>query len=165
MANVAVRQRAEDRVGERMECNVGIGMTDEAAGMGHLDTAQGDESPIAETVDVETAADPNASVAARKDRFCPGKIVGGRHFEIILRPLNQHDIETRTFGDRSVVGQAVFARGGAVGCEDGVETKPLGSLGPPQIGPLDRRRDQAVAVGALEGVDDGQPGDRALMVG
>ncbi len=57
-ADVALGERAIERVGERVQADVGVGMSAEPGGMGDADAAQPHRVAGRESVDVEALADP-----------------------------------------------------------------------------------------------------------
>ena len=64
-ADVALGQRAVDRVGERVQGDVGVGMAAERVGMGQAHPAEPDVVAVREGVDVETLADAGLARPAR----------------------------------------------------------------------------------------------------
>ncbi len=66
-ADVAQRQRAEDRVADRVEQDVGIGMPVETAIEGDRHAAQNEPASGDERVDVEAIADADAHVPSPAD--------------------------------------------------------------------------------------------------
>ncbi len=177
-ADVARADRAQDRVGQRVQPDIGVGMADEAGIMRDLDPADHDAVARAEGMGVEPLADPHiaeidiaeidigrAGVGrAGVDRmggdqpFGGSEIRGRRHFQIVLAAGDQQRHQPRRFGDRRIIGQ-LPPDGGAMGGEDRIETEALRRLRAPQLGPVEGRADRPV-FGALDRVGQGQRWDR-----
>ena len=104
-ADVAVRERAVNRVGERMQRDVRVGMAAERLRMGNADPAQPDMIAGREGVDVEALADARlaryagirASAARKSCMVVTLKLAGS--------PSNTIGRRARPFGDRNVVGE------------------------------------------------------------
>src|SRR5215203_631056 len=63
-ANVAVRKRAENRIDQRMQPDIAVGVSEKAAAVRHPNTADHQMIAVAEGVDVEAGSD--ADVAKRR---------------------------------------------------------------------------------------------------
>src|SRR5262249_28086041 len=59
-SEIALPQRTEDRIGERMRCNVGIRMSREPALIWNLDAAQDQFATLHQWMKVEAIANPDA---------------------------------------------------------------------------------------------------------
>ena len=74
-ADVAIGERAEDRVGDRVHQHVGVGMADEALIVRNLDAAEPDMIAGAEGMDVIALAGPHIFERADEFGFRDGKIL------------------------------------------------------------------------------------------
>ena len=104
-ADIAGAERAQDRVGERVEPDIGIGMADQAALMRELDAAEPDAVAGAEGVDVEALAGADVARLRREPALGLVQILGRRHLEIRLAAGDEAHGEAGALGDRGVVGE------------------------------------------------------------
>ena len=74
LADVAFGERAEHRVGQGVQGDVGVGMADETAVVRDRDPAEHDRGPGAEGMDVVAGADADVAEA----RAPPRRRAGGR---------------------------------------------------------------------------------------
>ena len=127
-ADVAVGQRAEDRVANGVDQHIGIGMADEALMMRHFDAAEPDGRAGSEGVHVVALS--GADVWRQEARFGGGEI-GGRG-DLHIGGISGEDMNPMAgpFGDGAVVGQVVDSghSGAGVGVGDQVEIESLRRL-------------------------------------
>ena len=164
-ADIAFRDRAEHRIGQCVQGDVGIRMAREALAIGNADTAEPDGVAIGEGVHVIAGADPRL---ARQRRIQPllghGDILRRGELRIAALARNQTDRDPRPFRDAGVVGDGDAGLSRApVRIEDRGETKALRRF----------RREQAFArhgVGndvfraALQRVGDRRGGKRGFSL-
>ena len=169
LADVAVADGAEQRVGEGMQPDVGVGVALEAMRVGDLHAAQPDVIAAREAVHVEAgavarlAAAAAAGVSSRSASSMSAAVVS-----LMLRAL----LATRRTGrpahsaSRGIVGEidAPGGCGAAVGFEDDIVAERLRCLRPPQPGTVDRARDGAVGRCLFQRVADRFGGDGAGAV-
>ena len=142
-ADIAGADRAEHRVGQRVQPDIGVGMPDEPLRRAALRTPHSmtcRPGPNACT----SKPCPTRMSASRAARSALGarQIFRRRHLEIVLIPGDQPRRQPGRLGDRRIVGQ--FAPGGgAMGRKNGGEMKPLRRLRAPQRGAVDRLADVA----------------------
>ena len=111
-ADVAVAERAIDRVGERVQADVGVGMAGEARVVRNAHAAEPDVVAGREGVDVEALADADVSRRVEQPRFGGAEVFHGRHLHVRRIAVEDIGLMSRPGGDRRVVGQAVDAGGG-----------------------------------------------------
>ena len=142
-ADIPLRQRAVDRVGQRVHPHIGIGMPLQPAPVGHRHAAKHHVVALAEAVHVEAGADPYVHVS--QNPFCPGEIARVGDLEVALVPLD--DLYRDPGGARhlDIVGGIAGMR--PVGGEDGGEGKALRGLRAVEAGAV--LRACHVAPGAL----------------
>src|SRR5262249_5713394 len=68
-ANISVGKGAEDRIGERMKRDIGVGVTGERVAVRNADSTKGDVVARAKRVDVQTRSSPHVTKGGRLDRF------------------------------------------------------------------------------------------------
>ena len=110
LADVAVGERAEDRIDERMQRHVGVGMAGQPAVVRDLHAAEHDVIAVAEGVHVEAVAEPQVGEARDAPRLGPGEILGGGQLHVAAFAREHRDLEAGPFGERGVVGEIVAAR-------------------------------------------------------
>ncbi len=165
LADVALSEGAVERVGERVQADVSVGMAAERCGMGDANAAQPHVVAGCKGVNVETLADPRLARARREPRLRGFEIlhrghlyVGGIAFEHVSR-------RARPFGDRDVVSQIADAGcgGAAMGREDERESKGLRRLHGSERRARRGREDSAVDIDLLDGVAHRSSGRRRPM--
>ena len=113
-ADIAVGERAEDRVGQGVERDVAVGMADDAAGMRDRDAAEHDPGAGAEGVDVVAGSDPD--IAEHEARLAGesavgrGDVLGRGELDVAGFARNDRDGNPGPFGDGGVVGEGSSAR-------------------------------------------------------
>ena len=157
-ADVAGADRAEHRVGQRVQSDIGIGMSGKAHAVRDRDTAYPEMIARGEGVHVEALADADIALPGGEEALGRGKVLRSRNLQIVLAAVDDQRRQPRCLGDCGVVGQLAADRG-AVGGEDRTEVKALRRLCSPQSGTVDRLANHP-ALGALDRVAQGQAGDR-----
>ena len=144
-ADIAVRQRAEDGVDQRVQADVAVGMREKAAAVRHANAANHHMIAVAEGVNV--VAGPGSDIAERgaEAGFLANKIFRCRQFHVCRIAFKGRHRQSRPFGQRGVVGEiaAAIARRAAMGIENHVEAECLRRLRDAQPRALGRRFDIA----------------------
>ncbi len=137
-ADIAGADRAQHRVGQRMEADIGVGMADEGGVVRDFDAA--DENPVARPESVRVKPLPDAHIAPpRRDQpLGGGEVFRRRQLQIVLAAGDQQRGHAGRLGDCRIIGQ-LMPDGGAVGGEDRLEVKALRGLRAPQFGAVDGR--------------------------
>ena len=118
-ADVAVGERAEDRIGQRVKSNVGVGMADQAAVMGNRHAAERHAAARTEGVDVVTGADADLAQARALPRWQGGGSAASISAIVVSfmfagSPATMRTGMLRPFGNRRIVGERQARLGGAV---------------------------------------------------
>ena len=130
LADVALGERAVERVGKRVQADVSVGMAAERRRMGDANAAQPHVVAGREGVNIEALADPRLARARREPRLGRFEILHGGHLDVGGVAFEHISRRARPFGDRNVVGEIADAgRGGApMRREDEGEAKGLRRL-------------------------------------
>src|SRR5260370_22087355 len=104
-ADIAGADCAEYRVGEGVETDIGVGMSDQTVAVRHRDAAQPELVAGPEGVDVEALTGADVAAPRGEQPFGAREIVRRRHLEIILAALDQRYAHSGAFGDGRIVGQ------------------------------------------------------------
>ena len=88
-ADIAGADRAQHRVGQRVQADIGVGMADEAGVVRDRDAADADVVAGAEGMHVEALADPHIAEPRCEQPFGGGQVLGRRHLEIVLAAGDQ----------------------------------------------------------------------------
>ncbi len=165
--DVAVGQCAEDRVDQRVQPDVAVGVGEKAPGVGHAHTADHDVVAVAEGVHVVAGAGPDVAELSGKARFLADEIFRRREFHVGSIALKRRDRQSHPFGERRIICEirSSLARGAAVGIEYHVILERLRRLRDPQPRPLGRGFDISGTVDQLDGVVHGNRGDRRAGLG
>jgi hypothetical protein len=113
-ADVAIRECAEDRVGERMQRDVGVRMAGELAGVRNFHAAE--PHMIAAFVErVDVIADAGADIGKRHGvAILAREVLRRGHLHVALLALEYRDPQAGPFDQRGIVGKILAAlRGGA----------------------------------------------------
>ncbi len=153
-ADVALAERAIERVGERVQRHVGVGMAGERAIVRDADAAEPDVIAGREGVDVETLADADVARRVQQPRLGRAQILHRRHLGVVRVALEDMGRMARPGGDRAVVGQVAdaFAARAPMRLEDQIEAEGLRRLHRAQRGAIRRSDDAARAVDLLDRV-------------
>ena len=154
-ADVARADRAEERVGQRVQAHVRVGMAEQGLIMRHRHPAQHHLVAVAEPMHVE--AEAGASLGpARQQPLAAAKIVFRGHFQIVLVARQQY---TRSPACSAIAASSVSDSPAQRRCASRIrpKTKALRRLSPPQTCPLDgggdgRRPGARRGMGALQRV-------------
>ena len=146
--DIAVGERAENGVDQRMQRDVGVGMAGHAARMRDANAAEHDMIAIGESMDVETVAGAYVGEAARCASFGAGKIVIGGHLHVAGFALEHADAMAGPFGERGVVGEILKPGLGSapMRLEDEIESESLRRLHDAKPAAVERFGDTAVGV-------------------
>ena len=109
-ADIAGSDRAEDRVGQRVQPDIGIRMTDDPGAVRDLDAAHHQAVAGPERVHVETLADTHITLPRRDQPLGRGEVIGRRHLQVRLAAGNDQRRDPGRLGDRGIVGQRLPGR-------------------------------------------------------
>ena len=158
-ADIAVAERAEDRIGDRMAQHVGVGMADEALIVRNLDAAEPDMIAGPEGVDVIALA--RSHIFKRADEFGlgHGEILRSGDLHIGLLAFENINGMAGPFRDRRVVGEAGLPgfRGLAMSGEDEIELERLRRLHRAQAFARRCRDNAALRVDLLDRIGQRKP--------
>ena len=154
--DVAVRQRAEDGVDQRMQADIAVGMGEKAAGMRHAHAAEHQMIAVAEGVHVVAGAGPDVAELGGEAGFLADEIFRRCQFHVCKIAFKCRYRQSRPFRERRIVGEiaAAVARGAAMGIENHIEAKRLRRLRNSQPCALGRRLDIAGFADLLDRVCD-----------
>ena len=107
-ADIAIGDRAENRVGDRMAQHIGVGMADERLIVRNLDAAEPDVIAGTEGMDVIALAHVGTSSSVRAS-LASATAISSAHRDLHIVRLAFENINrmSRPFRDRRVVGQAL----------------------------------------------------------
>ncbi len=151
LADVAGADRAQQRIGQRMQGYVGVGMTGQPLDVWNGNAAQHHLVAGGEAMHVE------AEGGARFHRR--NHVVGRGDLAVVVVPLDHHDTQSGAFGDGRIVGEgARLMRGercrGPVCGEQLGEAEDLRRLGAPQAAARNRPDQDTAIVDLFQGVSD-----------
>lgn len=128
--DVAIGQRAEDGVDNRMQSDVAIGMREEAAIERHTDAAQHQVIAVGQRMHVVAGAGADIAQHGAEARFLACKVFRGGQLHVRSIAFKGRNRQSCPFGNCSVVGKiiAAFTRGTAMGFQNNVETERLRRL-------------------------------------
>ena len=160
--DIAVRQRAEDGVDQRMQADVAVGMGEKAAGVRHAHAAEHQMIAVAEGVHVVAGAGPDVAELGGEAGFLADEIFRRGQFHVCRIAFKGRYRQSRPFGERRIVGEiaAAVARGAAMGIENHIEAKRLRRLRDSQPRAFGRRLDIAGIADLLDRVCDRDRRDR-----
>ena len=104
-ADVAGADRPQQRVGQGVETDIGVGMARQALVVRDLDAANANVVPRAESVHVEALPDANIAVLRRGQPLDNREVLCCRYFKIVFAAGDQRRRQSRRFRHRGVVGQ------------------------------------------------------------
>lgn len=161
-ADIAIGQRAQDRIDQRVQADVAIGMRKEAAGVGHADAADHQMIAIAEGVHVVTRTHADIAERCCEPRFFAQEIFRCRELHICKIAFKGCHGQSRPFGEGGIVGEiiAAFTCGTTMRFKDDIETKCLWRLCAAQARAVRRRFDMAGLVDLLDRIRNGNAGHR-----
>ncbi|MEY9588887.1 hypothetical protein ABIA06_001178 [Bradyrhizobium yuanmingense] len=146
-----------------MQADIAVGMSQETLGVRHAHAADHDMVAFAEGVHVVAGADPDVAELGGQARFLAHEILGSCELHVGNIAFKGCNRQSRPFGNRGIVGEirASIPCRTTMRLEDDVETKGLRRLCDPQGSALRRGLDVAAFAGDLDGVGDGNGGDRS----
>ena len=160
-ADVAGADGAEQRVGQRVQADVGIGMAEQAERAGDADAEQDDAIAGRQPMHVE--AEASAGPPCRPEQPLGADEIGGfGDLHVVLVASHECDRDAVRLGQRGIVGHRRPDEP-PVRAQDPLVHEPLRRLRPVQVGALDRARDDAVGA-ALQRVGHRQDGSAAAQV-
>src|SRR5665213_4391484 len=118
--DIAVRQRAEDRIDQRMQADIAVGMRQKAVAVRHPDAAEHQIIAVAEGVHVVAGAGPDVAEHGAEAGFLANEIFRGGQFHVGRIAFKGRHRQSRPFGERGIIGEigAALARGAAMGVEN-----------------------------------------------
>ncbi len=155
-ADVALAERAIDRVGDRMQRDVGVGMAGELLLVGDEHAREPNAAALGERVDVEALADSRFCRPRAEPRFGLGQVLHRRHLEIVGVAVEHVDGDAHPLGDGGVVGE-IGAFGAPVRGENEVELEGLRRLHGAQRRAVGSADDPTLGVDLLDRVGDRGP--------
>ena len=141
--DIAGADRSEQRISQRVQADIGVGMADEPGIMRDRDAADHDVIAGAERMHVETLADPDISGSRREQPLGRGEVLCGSHLQIVLASWDHDGRHPGRLGDCGIVGQHLPGSS-MMRREDRLEMEPLRGLRPPQLRAVDGFPDHAV---------------------
>jgi hypothetical protein len=161
-AYIAIGEGTQDRVGKRVQGNVGIGMAGERVRMPDPDSSEHYVVARTERMNIETGARAHVAERSRLRRFRTRKVLRRRELHIAGLAREHADGQAGPLGESGIVGKIVAAlRGRATMCrEQGVEREGLGRLHQTQRAPVKRCLDRAILAQTFNGIRYRQYGDR-----
>ena len=155
--DIALGERPQDRVHQRMQRNVRIRMSGDAARVRNAHARQHDVIAVAERVHVETASGTHIAERRHLQRLGALEIVVCRQFHVAAFAGEDINRMACPFGKRRVVGKIVPAgrRGAAVKFDDNVIGERLRRLHRAQAAAVKRFTDHVPLVDLLDGIRNG----------
>ena len=124
-ADIAVGQRAEDGVDQRVQADIAVGMGEKASGVRHAHAADHQMIAVAEGMHVVAGAGPDIAEHCSEARFLANEIFGCRQFHVRRIAFKCRHRQSRPFRERRIVGEivAALARRAAMGVENHVDSE------------------------------------------
>ena len=162
-ADIAVRQRAEDGVDQRMQADIAVGMREKAACMRHPHAADHQVIAVAKGVHIVAGSGSDIAEHGAETGFFADKIFRGGQFHVRRIAFKGRHRQSRPFRQRRIIGEiaAALARGAAMGVENDIEAERLRRLRDPQPRALRRGLDVSGSIDQLDGVGHGIAGTAA----
>jgi hypothetical protein len=107
--DIAVGQRAEDGVDQRVEADVAVGMREKAFAVRHADAADHHVIAVAKGVNVVAVSGPDIAEHGAETRFLADKIFRCRQFHVRRIAFKCRHRQSRPFRKRRVVGEIAAA--------------------------------------------------------
>ena len=158
-ADIAFSERAVDRIGDRMQRDIRIGMALELSIVGDAHASKPDAVPGRKGVDVEALADPDLGRSGRQTRLGFAQILHRGYLYVVRLAFENEGRVSGRLGDGRVVRQ-ISARGFVVRREDQIEAEGLRRLHGAQARSLRRGDDPALGVDLLDRVGHRRCGNR-----
>jgi hypothetical protein len=132
-ADIAVGERAEDGVDQRMEADIAVGMGEEALAVRHAHAADHDVIAAAKRMHVIAGAGPDIAERCREPRFLADEVFWSGELHVGNIALKGRYRQSHPLGERRIVCEigALLACGAAMGLEDHVKFERLRRLRDP----------------------------------
>ena len=155
--DVAIGERAENGIDQRMQRDIGVGMSGDAARMRNSHAAKHDVVAVGEGMHIKAIAGAHIGKARQVQNFGAGKIVVGRHLDVAGFAFEHADAVPGPFRESGIVGKAVETGRGraAMRIEDQIEGKCLWRLHDAQSTAVEGFNDSRRAVDGFHRVGDG----------
>src|ERR1700737_806438 len=155
--DIAVRQRAENRIDQRVEADIAVGMREKAAAVRYTDAANHQMIAVAKGVNIVAASGSDIAEHGAKASFFADKIFRCRQFHVRRIAFKCRYRQSRPFGKRRVIGEiaAAIARRAAMGVKYHIEPERLRRLRYTEPRALRRRLDVSALTDQLDGIGDG----------
>ena len=101
--DIAIGHRAINRVAQRMNADIGIGMAVKAEIMRHVDAAEDEFAAFSEHMHVKASADTGFHHGG-ENPFEPQPVFGVGEFDVVVMPRHQRHCMPSRFQDRGVIG-------------------------------------------------------------
>src|SRR5258708_2811051 len=154
--DIAVRQRTEDGVDQRVQADVAVGMGEKATAVRHANTAKHQVIAVAEGVNVVAGSGSDIAEHGAEAGFLADEIFRCGQFHVCRIAFKGCHRQSRPFRQRRVIGEiaAAVARRAAMSVENHVEPERLRRLRDAQPRALGRRFDVSGFADLLDGVCD-----------
>jgi len=155
-SDIAVRQRPEDRIDQRMEADIAVGMREKAAAVRYPHPADHQVIAVTEGVNVVAIAGSDIAEHGAEAGFFANEILRGGQLHVGRIAFKGRHRQSRPFRKRGVVGEIApaLAGGTAMRLENHVEPERLRRLRHAQPRPLRSRFDVSGVADQLDGVGD-----------
>ena len=130
-ADIAFGQRTVDRIAQRVDADIGVGVSGQAFVVWDLYAAQKQGPTFLKGVHVESGAGAGDK-ACGKHAFEARQIVGIGDLDVVLRSFDDHHTLSHRFQQRRIIGRIGCVR--AMGCENRRISERLRRLGTIQAG-------------------------------
>src|SRR5215211_6133742 len=126
-ADITVGERAEDRIDQRMQAHIAVGMGEKTLAVQHAHAADHEVIAVAEGVHVVAGAGPDVAELGCETRLLANEIFRGRELHVRRVAFEGHYRQSRPLRERRIIGEIAktLARRAAVRIEDHVITKRL----------------------------------------
>ena len=156
-ADIAVGQRAEDRIDQRVQADIAIGMREKAPGVRHAHAADHHMIAVAKGMNVVAGSCSDIAEHGAEASFFTDEIFRGRELHVGRIAFKRRHRQSRPFRQRRIVGEivAAVARRAAMRIENDIVAKRLRRLRDAQPRALRRRFDVSGFSDQLDGVGNG----------
>src|SRR3954452_2136291 len=161
-ADIAVCQRAQDCIYQRVKSDVPVRMREKTTAVRHADAADHQVIAFGKSVNVVAAAGSNVAKRRAKAGFFADKIFWSSQVHVRRIAFKGRHRQSRSFGQRRVISEiaTALAFSAAMGFEDDVKPECLGCLSDPQSRALRRGFDVSGFSDQLDGVRNRDCGNR-----
>ena len=152
--DIAIRERAENGVDQRMQRDIGVRMSGDAARMRNSHAAKHDMVAVGEGMHIEAIAGAHIGETGKVQNFDAGEIVVGRHLYVAGFAFENADAVAGPFDKRGIVGKTVEPGfgGAAVRIENQIESECLRRLHDPQPAAVESFHDSRRAIDCLHSI-------------